>query len=583
MEELFGDEFPEAFGSSAMKSSKSILDLPAELLAVICEDLSHLDIKRLRLTCKYLAAKVDLRIQRVYISPNRANLECLQKILEHPRYRFKVCGIVWDDAQLEEYPDLDSFRDAIVIDENNSKRDIEHLLEHISRGSQDDNSQFHAFEHDDFFDKKGRLTEVAKGILLRRDDQVCRDIIAKNATAMSIEDSYPIYQDLYRDEQEIMKQGLDVAALKHALSVCPNLKRVTLTNQIWLPWEFRPSYHTAFYRSLPPGFRKPSVWPWLTHRPQSTPSQTAYREQTMSTLITSQDVPLPSEWRGYSIIVSSLISMPKPQISEFIIHAGNETTGISHQLFATFNADWINTISMARMVPLKRLKLCINSFGANHENTTSYLRAGQIHAALRTMPLLEHLDLSPNCFRRRSQGNASVVDWWFHWHDIIPVPLVRRLKTFALRNVSMYVEGLLDLVEAQVLAEHIMLDNIRMATMVGDVEATYFDFFHKLWLHYDITHSPCTRPAYTVIEPMEAGGCGACSSCGAFRSRLVFEEVCDYLHNDDYHGNIPFENTYVNQIKEGVGWVVDDRDERFLVRASDYMGTQVGEEMQLEE
>src|SRR4051812_43119994 len=71
MEGLFGDEFPEAFGSRAMKSSKSILDLPAELLALVCEDLSRLDIKRLRLSNRHLGANVDLRIDRIYVSPNR--------------------------------------------------------------------------------------------------------------------------------------------------------------------------------------------------------------------------------------------------------------------------------------------------------------------------------------------------------------------------------------------------------------------------------------------------------------------------------------------------------------------------------
>jgi hypothetical protein len=129
MEGLFGDEFPDAFASGGVKGNKSIQDLPAELLAIISQDLSKLDIKRLRLSSKHLATNVDLRIDRLYVSPNRTNLECLKKILDHPRHRLKIIEIVWDDAQLDEYADLESFRNALIIDENEKRTAIEEMLD----------------------------------------------------------------------------------------------------------------------------------------------------------------------------------------------------------------------------------------------------------------------------------------------------------------------------------------------------------------------------------------------------------------------------------------------------------------------
>jgi hypothetical protein len=556
LENLFGDEFPEAFSGDKVKSNKSILDLPSELLAVICEDLSKLDIKRLRLANVYLAKNVDLRIDRIYISPNRANLDCLQKILLHPRYRFHIPELVWDDAQLDEYPDVKSFAAAIDFDDNHVKQDTERLLMDLSRGLQDENAEFGSFEHDDLFDMDGKLTETAKAVLLRQDSQFARDVIARNAATMNVEESYAIYQDLYQEEREIMRQGLDAAALRHALAVCPKLVRVILTSEVWRPWNLQPVYHTPFHRFLPPGFRKPSVWPWLSYRPQSTSAQLAYRDNMMKVGTIDQDVSLPSEFRGYNIVVSSLISIPNPQISEFIIYAGHETTGISHQLFAAPNADWKNTMVMARKVPLKRLSLSINPHGTDYSSPSSYLHSGLMSKTLENMPLLEHLDLSINCYERR---NRELGEQIFSWGKVIPISLLPRLRTFALRNVRTRYDELVELIKSMTNAEHITFDNIHME-MVAGLEATYYKLFREIWLHYDRSPESTSRPAFTVIEPCQR----------SFKSRMVCEELWEWLYRDEYHGNIPFEDRAYPAILSGVGWVLDDRDERFLVRASEY-------------
>jgi hypothetical protein len=555
MEGLFGDEFPEAFGSGATKSKKSILDLPAELLAVVCDELSRLDIKRLRLSNKYLATNVDLRIDRVYVSPNRSNLDSLRKILEHPRYRHQVFELVWDDAQLDEYLDLDSFRAALLVDENFFQIGIEQLLKELSEQSPGDNMDSGAFEHDDFFNENGKLTEVAKGVLLRHDTELSRDIIAKYATVMSIEENYDIYKELYHEEQAIMKRGLDAAALQNVLGACPNLQRIILTSEVWRPWNLQPLYQTPFHRSLPPGFRKPSVWPWLDYHPQSSPAQTTQRDRIMSTIITNQNNSLPSEFRGYSIIISSLVSMPEPQISEFIIYSGHETAGIGHQLLATPNADFQNTLTLAQKAPLKRLVLSFNSYGADHNAQTSYLHTTQLHDLLNAMPHLEHLDLSPNCHPRREP--RSVTQGHFQLSHI-PIALRFRLRTFTIRNAQVIYEDLLQLIKHLTSAQHITLDNLSIFSP-SSVPATYLNLFRELWTHYEYNAGPAMRPAFTVSELVQR----------SFRSRLVFEELSEYLHCEDQWGEMPFVEGEGESIKSGVGWVVDDRDERFMVRACD--------------
>lgn len=540
MQELFGDDFPEAFASGsgyARKSKKSILDLPAELLAAVCEHVSKLDLKRLRLVNKRLAEKVELRIDRVYVSPNRANLECLKRILGHKRYCNQVQEIVWDDAQLEEYPSLEGFGQAIHDDERQLAKDIETRLEHVINGQEDDSPEYQALEYCDLF-QDGRLTDIAKGILLQYDDQTSRDLIARSAAMMSVEESYAIYQDLYRGQQEIMKKGDDVAALHHALAGFPNLRRVTLTSEAWRPWNNSPIYNTPFFRSLPPGFRKPSVWPWLGPRPRPTPSQTAHIDKAMS-----QDIRrLPTEWRGYSILVSTLVAMPNPKIEEFIIDTGNECTGLPHQLFAAPNMDFTLTLRMLQHLPLKKLKLAINSHGAAQMGYT-YLTSGLLFSALNAMPYLESLDLNTNSHGRRNSPQAC----WIDPTTLFPSPLLKRLKQFALRN-TVLLGNLSELISEMTSVKSITLDNI-WSTSVGGFETSLSSLFHLLRDEFALNGR---KPRFEVILPIRQDG------VETSRSWLVGEEISAFLYDG---GECPF------PCRQEMGWIVDDRDLRYCRRA----------------
>jgi hypothetical protein len=571
MEGLFGDEFPEAFSNHPKRREKCILDLPAELLAIIAQNLSSLDIKRLRLSSRYLGANIDLLFDRVYISPNRANLNCLQQILGNAKYKLRVSELVWDDAQLEEYPNLEAFRTAIEVDEKSNQREIEDRLNDLSRDSPNENTEYGVFEHDDLFDDDGRLTELAKGILLQHDSQSARDMIARNATAMSIADSYKLYQQLYREEQEIMKAGLDAAALRHALEVCPNLVRVVLTSEVWRPWNLYPVYHTPFHRSLPSGFRKPTVWPWLGERPHYTRAQDAHRQAIMCGRIANANDALPVDFRGYSIVVSSLLSVPNPSISEFIMYTGHERTGVAHHLLAYRNIDYTNTLMMARVIHIRRLVFSINThcIGVFDDSPAHYSPSSQLRTLLDAMPHLEHLDLSLNTMSRyKVYGGTRSTPFHtpFRISEVAYPSSLKRLKTFALRNAiaaSFDLEALIQTLES---AQHITLDNVQINT-------NYFKLFQSLWTFYDFdsnntfgdemeTQEPKIKPIFTVIEAPER--------C-FHKTRMVCEELCEWLYGDEQDAeSIPFEDQLQDFIKDGVGWVLDDRDERFAVRASEY-------------
>ncbi len=554
MENLFGDEFPEAFSNGETrlkKSRKCFSDLPAELLAVICDYLSKLDIKRLRLTSKQIALNVNLRLERVYISPNRANLNCLQRILEHSRYRKCVREIVWDDAQLEEYVTLDSFRDALSVDERKTMRDVERRLDEAMEDCPDDGPEYPSLDEDDFFSDDGKLTDVAKGILLETNDRVSRDIIARNAALMSIEESYLLYQRLYQEEQDLIKLQVDIKALHRALADFPNLHRITLTSEVWRPWNLYPEYDTPFYRSLPPGFRKPSVWPWLGPRIQSTPSQDAYRNKIMSERHIDW---LSDDWRGYGIIVSALLNMRATKIDEFIIDAGNERTGLSHQLFSSANQELERTVRMFRNVPLKRFHLALNPHGSITTGT-AYLSANFIERTLSVMRHLEHLDFNPNLQCRRQRFCAG----FFEVRSVMPDDLVKRLRTFNLRNMPVFQDDLITLLTSMPVIEKITLDNISLMErhFSETLTISWENLFWKLREAYSDPTWHTTRPRYTWIDPISDQQENDSHHC-----RFLDDEIDAYL----YCGGDALFYHHTNRLTDGMGWIVDERDKEYRVR-----------------
>lgn len=332
-EAMFGDDFPGTFAigdGRSCKSMKTLLDLPAEILEIIGQYLSGLDIKRSRLTCRELAEKVQLRIDRAYISPNRANLDRLNLILDHPQYRLRVQEIVWDDAQLVEYPTIEHFSAALAHDRYEARKGHIHAL---GFSGTDRDADYGPIDVDKCTQEDDSLARFGKPIIHSSNIQITRDMNAGNAAEMSVEESYALYQKLYQDEIEIIRRGWDVGGLQRALTGFPQLKRIILTSEVWRASGSLLTYETPFFRALPPGFQKPSVSPWRQTNLDLRFGETAHSSQRLST-----KRHLPATSRGYSIIVSLLETNSVPQLEAFAIDGGTELQDLSH-LFAMQSLD----------------------------------------------------------------------------------------------------------------------------------------------------------------------------------------------------------------------------------------------------
>ena len=556
MENLFGAEFPEAFGSTdgcSAKSKKTILDLPAEILEIVCEYISKLDIKRLRLANKRLADSVYLRIDRVYISPNRANLDYLHIILAHPRYKGRVHEIVFDGTRLEEYPTLESFRKAILLDERDTRRAIDSRLDEALDIYGDDSPECQLLDEEGMYKDEDRyLTDNVKKILLRYEDDFTRDVLARNATMMSTENSYAVYRALYDEEQEIVRQQLDADALHQALAGFPKLKRITLTSEAWWPWNVRPRYFTPFHRSLPPGFRKPIVYPDHHNRPATQGVPNVHRSSE----------PDQSKCRAYAIILSALLSMPVPSIEEFIVDSENSQTGMPLHVFDPTSAFFKDTRFTLQRTPLKRLRLsfvyCFCPKKTNLEDIPNGNMA--VHVLLSELNNLEHLDLN---MRDRSISHSDPL--------LIPDLTLAQLKTLTLRHCEMRADDLYDLL--------IMLKNVQHVTLFhmtheGGEAVHWGQLFQRLKEYYANTMQG-TNPHYTIVEPYEFDEAEDLFGTTESFSHLIDDDVDAFLYED---AEYPFLDSAAevqhegNFMKRHVGWRVHDRDWEARERMAEVSG-----------
>lgn len=555
-EAMFGDDFPGAFAHDgrSCKSNKTLLDLPGELLEIICQYLPGLAMKRLRLTSRELAEKVELRIDRVYVSPNRANLDCLNHILDHPRYSIQVKELIWDDAQLYHVPTIGDFQARIKFEEEEAKTALEDHLSTLFEQNIGDEAGCESIGVETCLRNDGELTDVGKAILLNASDERSKNIIASRAASMSIEDSYDLYQKLYQDEREIVKRGWDENALSRAVEQLPNLRRITITTEVWRPWHLVPVYDTPFRRALPAGFRKPSVGPWATWG----------FSETLRTMMVESG-PIQQCWteeRGYSILMSLLASRPVPRLQEFIVDTGHENIGLPLDPFTypelkyTFR-DYTKCVRAFSTAPLRRLQLSIAEEGMQiHKGPRGNLLRGVLSA----IPSLEDLDLKYSVPEPYGVACELFDETFLRAH-------CPRLKRFALRLAKVETSWLFDVITSLENLEHVLLERIQLECSASNNDSV----FHRMQQHY-AGRSSC-GPRFTWIETL-------CDHVRAenrpFRTSrwltMVQEELDAFLYDGGefpltwLERDTPYYYRRRAVVRHNVGWLMDARDPTLRLR-----------------
>jgi hypothetical protein len=359
------------------------LGLNVDVLRIIFEYLPQKDLKSLRLVNKALKSYAKLAFPRLFLSPNRTNIEVFKDVVNHDAYKHHVQEIIWDDSHLEYYsPEI------------SSESSLDSELD-TSREPRQQNIIDFAGNMDNRF-----LLSCSPILKLRR-----KEMWGPNARHISIAESFQIYCQLYNEQQHIIESREDMEVLRLGLQQLPNLKRVTLTSEAWRLHLYFPLYETPFFRSLKPSMSMVYPWPWLGCYGYGLPGEVERIED----LQKPWDEPL-EEWRGYFIVVSQLLATTaNHNIREFIVDVHREPTGLSQYLFCTPSQALQDTETMFRTFDLTRLDLALNMANMQVDNNTWFWKQPFLKRALSHLCNLQHFHLHLSSLRhfRRSWGNMD--------------------------------------------------------------------------------------------------------------------------------------------------------------------------------
>lgn len=491
-----------------------LTSLPVDVLCLICDCLTQGDLKKVRLINRALSRLVNLRFTRVFLSPNRTNLNAFYGIVASEKFCSQVREIVWDDARLKFF---DRRRRLL--------HDSAMLREDIRLGCADvapqESETIEHFSYCCFFDEGSWYDK---------------------ATALCLEDCFNIYNSLYDEQQAIIESGEDIEALMVGLTSFPNLERVTISSEAWRLQMSCPRFSTPFFRSLPTEFRMPTPWPWLGYD---------YDELTEDE---REKLTLPwddayEQWRGYQIVISALVSTASNHnVRELIIDTNFELTGISHQLFASDdkNMGLATTVQLFEIVPLTRLELCLNVTAAE-ETEFACFHNGLLKKALSHLSALRHLLLGTSIHEDVMQdimGDNNTESPWIHLDEILPLDFFEtKLESLQLRNFFLRGESLF-----RAFKQLKVLTAMHIGSATLSEEFTWREFWFQVKDELSSTWRP-GQPAFIM----------RCSLSSHHTQLDISEQLAAFLYGD---GECPFKENLPMHATEG--WVVNnwDPDER---------------------
>ncbi|RTE83694.1 hypothetical protein BHE90_001749 [Fusarium euwallaceae] len=395
------------------------LRLPNELVGSICHLLPNSTIKNLRLTCRVLAEKAQLRLSRVFISPNLDNLNVLRGIADHDKFRRGVEEIIWDDATLK----------PIQSDE----RENRYGWDSPTEGS-DEEEEEEEEEEEPMSKWFIRLCKISiahlEGRMARqnRPDTVARQTELDNA--MSFRESLKHYRVLLQQQQDILQARADEDAFRYALQRFPRLKRVAVTPATH-GFLFEPLYKTPMIRNLPYGFLYPIPRGWQVpdenfnlDPPSPWDGDDANEEEK-------------NQWRGFRIVTRILAEEQHHRVSELVFDNHKIPTGINHFAFHPPSEEYHNFCTILKRPGFRRVdvSLLVGYLMDEEADGWDTYRNGDLYNALAGAPDLEHVGLQSDYVEHGHHRGGSM-DEFFSLFDVFPIDRWTKLRHFGLSRIQ---------------------------------------------------------------------------------------------------------------------------------------------------
>ncbi|KAH7120618.1 hypothetical protein EDB81DRAFT_814482 [Dactylonectria macrodidyma] len=400
-------------GSKFIKIGRSpITHLPPEILESILCQLPNSDIKSLRATCIHLNQVVPLRLSRVFLSPNPVNVDVFRAIADHEIFRKNIIEIIYDDAR---FADSLAEGEVSVRDFNDDSDDYNDI---------GDVSGVPAWYLRQYRDNAGCIDFY--GVQdVKRPHHI--EVAERFKSRPSPAESYRLYQDLLRGQDQVIAANSDAGALRYGLSRFTNLQRITITPAAHGS-PVQPLYQTPMIRSLPPGliYPLPRGWPIAEEGENEPFAESWYGDEK-------------SKWRGFCLVTSVAAQYfrenPAASIFEFVVDTNHLLTGISCRLFDDAGSpEYKDLVTILSQPGLSRIDMSLLVGGQDEQGWHAF-RSGCLHRALRRAPGLQCVKLSTNLGDPENLDDPMATDGEDHWmplRTIFPVEMWPNLRHFCL-------------------------------------------------------------------------------------------------------------------------------------------------------
>lgn len=443
-----------------------LLQLPPETTSTILSNLTNRDIKSLRLTCKALCTISPLRLDRVFLSANPRNIEVLRAVADHEVLRKGVVEIIWDDTRLKEgliqrrshdpesqYYDPSLHETFDVVDELDDDDELGYREddEYENEDSDEDSDEEEQYPRWFFLGCRKSLEEMKshKGPDMYHPDQVARTKLADNISLRKR--SWRYYQELIRQQQEVLATNSDEAAFKYGLQHFPALRRIVITPAAH-GFLFMPLYETPMIRAFPRSFNYPVPYAWpieaeqkLWERSSESEKDTwrAFRvaTRTLADTVANAGQSGQSGKSGQSGQTEQPEQCEKHGITEIIVDANQLLTGLNAHIFNEECTEQRNLASALRKPNFRRLDLALAVGGLENQGWQAF-RSGCLRRTLAEAPGLEHIRLTTDLVDKPDENYVLPL------RDIFPIDSWARLSHFGLSRFHVRQDDLLSFLAA---------------------------------------------------------------------------------------------------------------------------------------
>lgn len=398
--------------SASEQGSSDFVRLPGELFATVTSYLPNCAIKNLRLSCRALRHKAELRLDRVFLSANPRNVEVLRAVADHETFRQHVVEIIWDDALLVSH--IPGRHDHLV-------RPGENRLPWESAPPAGCPGWYHQACEQNINDlRRVNNSDHPDYVVVKQfmDAQLAPDV------------SWKRYRELLRQQDEVLASEADVEALRYGLERFPALARITITPAAH-GMLFVPLYETPMIRALLKGFNYPIPRGWPTPERGDQPYYVRNWNEDKT------------KWRGFSVVVRELANTQKDHgVTELVLDAHYLNTGLNCHVFDGSNEDYDNLVKVLQRPGFSRIDLALLAEGQQYQGWPSF-RNGYLKNALAEATDLQHFSLQSQI--DQGQFYEGYDHHFVPLKTLLPVEKWHKLRHFGLSNFLVKQDDLLAL------------------------------------------------------------------------------------------------------------------------------------------